>query len=504
MGNWKKTGISLFVILFVILAAGYIGTDYLSGRIKDELKTALGEDSSFGEIDLDLFRQNIHLNDLQLKMNRTQINSPKLSFKGLSYWQYLKNGKIVLNEVNLNDPRVVIAPKKDSVPQKKSPFKKEIEVGVFKASNGTVELQEKDSARNKLFLAFPLMEISGIKLDSSTLKQNLPFTYTGYNFRTDSLRINITPEHYLASQSADLKNGKVEIKNFEIIPYYGPSTFDRKIPYEKDRISLKVEQIKLDSLNFSLENDTLVLKDPRLNISGGDLQIYRNKTLPDNTKKIPLYSEMLRKSPVKLDIKEVVIDSTRIVYEEKVKPERSVARISFNGVSGKIQNLTNIGLDRQDFPRTKINASAAFMGASPVQIDWNFNASNMNDVFYFSGSFGSLSGDTMNAFLKPSMGLAAEGKINSVAFTFTGNNNLLTGDVKVNYDKFKIEVLKDDGRKKSKFLSAIANLFVDNDGLSEEHSRKDIKVERDPTKSFWNYVWLGVKKGVLDALVQVM
>lgn len=503
MGNRKKTGIKILVIVFIVLAAGYIATNYLSGRIQDELNGALGEESSYEKIDVDLFAQNIHIRDLKFRNRGTEINTPKLSFKGLSYLQYLKNGKIVFDEVELGEPEIIIAPSQDSVSKSKTSFKKEIEVGSFKTSEATLELLKKDSAGNKLFSRIREFEVSGIKVDSSTVNQMLPFNYNAYSFTVDSMRINITPEHYIASENIDVKNGRVEIRNFEIIPNYGPSVFDQKIPYEKDRISLKVNQIRLDSLSFSFINDTLHLQDPLLRISGGDLQVYRNKTLPDNPKKIPLYSQMLRKSPVKLDLKEVSIDSTRIVYEEKVKADRKLARISFNNVNGKIENLTNVGLDTKDLPRTKINARADFMDTTPVEIDWSFNTANLNDKFLFSGSFGRVSGDSMNAFLSPSMGLGAEGSINSVAFTFTGNDDILTGDVLVEYENFRIEVLKDEGRETSKFLSAIANLFVDNDGLSEEHDRKDIQVKRDKAKSFWNYVWLGLKKGVLDALVQI-
>lgn len=503
LGNTKKTGVIILVIVFIVLAAGFIGTNFLSNKIKAEIETVIGEKSSYGKIDVDLFLQNIHIQDLKLRIRGAEINTSKLSFKGLSYLEYLKSGKIVLDEVNLNEPQILITSSQDSVPENKTSFNKVIEVGVFRTSKGTLKLKEKDSAGNKLFSRIRDLEVSKIKVDSSTVKQMLPFTYDGYKLKSDSLRINISPEHYVASESIDAKNGRVEIRNFKIIPYYGPSTFDQKIPYEKDRISLKVNRIRLDSLSFDFRNDTLYLKDPRMRISNGDLQVYRNKTLPDNPRKIPLYSQMLRKSPVKLEFGEVSIDSTRIVYEEKVKAERPVARVSFNNVECKILNMVNTGLNRKDFPQTKVNASALFMGTTPVEIDWTFKASNPNDHFYFSGNFGSVSGDTMNAFLSPSMGLAAEGNINSVAFTFSGNDDVLTGGVKVKYENFRIEVLKDEGRETSKFLSAIANLFVDNDGLSEENNIKDIKEERDQTKSFWNYVWLGLKKGVLDALVQI-
>ena len=491
------------MVLFIILSAGFMATNYLSNRIKNDIDAFLGAESTFREIDVDLFRQNIHILELNFKNLGTQISTPRLSFKGLSYFKYLKTQKFVINKVELIAPHIQLSAAQDLGEKGELKFAKEIELGALHVSNGTVELLEKNAEKSKLFLRFPKLEISEIKVDSSTISNKIPFTYHTYKLEADSLHLSINPEHYVALESIVAENNRVEVTNFEIIPYFGPSKFDQNIPYEKDRISLKVPNVSLDSLNFKFINDTLYLRNPVMRISGAQLQVYRNKTLADNPREIPLYSQILRRSPVKLDFEEINIDKTHIVYEEKVKVERSVARISFNNVEGKITNLLNISLEQKDFPRTNIHAKAGFMGVTPIQIDWSFNTTNPQDSFLFSGNFGSLSGDTMSAFLKPSMGLTAEGMIKGVAFTFNGNNEILKGDVQVEYDNFRIEILKDNGRDKNKLLSALANLFVDNDGLSEKHNRKDIKVKRDQTKSFWNFVWLGLKQGILDALVQI-
>ena len=502
MERKKKIGITLAIIIFLVIS-GIAGAVYISARIKTEIGSLLGNASSYKEIDVDLFRQNIHIKDLNLILPGKYLSTPQLSLKGLSYYQYIKNDKLAFAAIELDSPQFTVRPSKENKPQEKKSFNKEVQIKNFRITDGIFKLQKSESSKNEIFFRFPDFEISGIRIDSTTLSKPVPFSYDSYALKGDSLRINMNPEHFLAAKSLNVNNGNMTVKDFRIIPYYDPARFDQKIPYEKDRISLRVNELRLDSLSFEMKHDTLFLKNPVLVVSGGDLEIYRNKTLPDDPRTKALYSKMLRESPVKLDFKKVSVQKSKIVYEEKVKTDRPAARISFNDVQGNIENLLNTGLNRKEFPRTKIEARALFMGKTPVNIDWSFKVTNKNDKFLISGNFGTLTGETMNPFLKPSMGIEAEGSLNSVAFTFTGNDEILKGDVLVNYEQFKIDIMKDNGQKKSKILSALANLFVDNDGLSKENSRKEIEVSRDKKKTFWNFVWLGLKQGVIEALVQV-
>ncbi len=293
------------------------------------------------------------------------------------------------------------------------------------------------------------------------------------------------------------------IKDFRIIPYYDKPQFDKKIPHEKDRISLRVEQIEMDSLNIAYRNETLYLQNPGMTVTGGDLEVYRNRELPDDPREKVLYSQMLRNAPVKLNFKKVRVNNSHIKYEEKMKADRPPATVVFTIKTADVENITNIDLDRKDFPRTKVHVEATFQEVVPLSVDWSFNANNTNDRFLFKGKFGAVPGDALNSLLRPSMNMEAKGTIKDAWFTFTGNNEFLTGDVRLNYDQFKFIFLKNGGHEKKGFLTAIANLFVDNDGISGEEVSKEVKVERDVHISFWGYVWNGLRAGVRETFSQI-
>jgi hypothetical protein len=127
----------------------------------------------------------------------------------------------------------------------------------------------------------------------------------------------------------------------------------------------------------------------------------------------------------------------------------------------------------------------------------------MNDQFVISGEFGSITGDELNSFLRPAMGVEAEGRINAVYFTFTGNDDVATGDVRLSYENFRVVLLKDGSQEKKGFFSAIVNLFIDNDGNTGPAEEKDIQVSRDKSRSFWSFVWSALRKGIRESFSQL-
>ncbi|MEG9327165.1 hypothetical protein V6B16_04395 [Salinimicrobium catena] len=486
---------SVLGLLLLILLGGF----YFSGKIKDRIGKAVQD---YEEIDVDLFQQNIHVKRVQMEQGQGTLSAAEVSVLGISYWKYLTEGNLVMDQIVVRSPEITINRKKEKQQDSGKAFKKEILIRDFQATDGTFRLKNKDSTGNAIFFSFPELKLSQIKIDSASRGNMLPFKYESYSLKSDSLAVSMNPQHFIAAEEFSVQNGKTSISNFRIIPYYERDEFDRQIPYEKDRIALTVNQITLDTLDFNFKNDTLHLYDPLLKVTGADLDIYRNKLLPDDERTKTLFSQKIRNSPVKFDFEKIQVNNSKIRYEEKLNETGPPVKVFFTGIEGSVQDLQNINLNAEDFPRTTVDASALFMGETSLTLDWSFNVSNPNEKFLISGEFGTVPGELLNPMLKPSLGMEAEGKLQSVYFTFTGNEEMATGDVRVSYDRFKINIMKDQGRKENKLLSALANLFVDNDGLSEQRTHS-VEFTRDKTKSFWNYVWKGLKKGVIDALGQL-
>jgi len=107
----------------------------------------------------------------------------------------------------------------------------------------------------------------------------------------------------------------------------------------------------------------------------------------------------------------------------------------------------------------------------------------------------------MNSFLRPTLNIVVEGEIESLFFNFQGNKYKASGDMRLKYNNFKVEVLKKDGTGKNKLLSSLANLFVKKEANSKKLEKKGVEAVRDRTKSFWNYLWLFIRNGTLKSFL---
>lgn len=503
MKKVKKIPLIIFIVIIVLIVVALVLNVVISNKIESRINDALGGKSAYEELDVDLLQRRIQLKNLDFQAQGKHLQAKEVKLKGIGFFNYIMNDRLKISEVVLQEPQFTVIQKNTKEKDSAQSFNRNISISKFKAIDGIFTLQKKDSADNEVYLRFPRLEISQVKIDSATVNQKIPFKYETYNLRSDSLRVNLNPEHFVAASFLKVDDGRTIIRNFRIIPYYEKEAFDQVVPYEKDRVSLKTDSIELTDLQFHFENDSLHLSNPEMTVTGANLQIYRNKELPDDPSKRPLYSQMLRNSPVKLDFEKVNVKNSKIEYEEKVQAGRPTAIVGFYNIDAEVENIINTNLDRKDFPRTKVTANASFQEESPVQLDWSFNTTNLEDKFLISGEFGKIPASALNPMMKPSMNMKAEGAIKEAYFTFTGNEDFLTGDVRLNYDQFRIVLLEEGGRDKKEFLSALANLFVDNDGVSGENAVQEIQIQRDKNKSFWNFVWQGLRKGMAETLKQL-
>ena len=160
-----------------------------------------------------------------------------------------------------------------------------------------------------------------------------------------------------------------------------------------------------------------------------------------------------------------------------------------------------MGMSKKDFPSTQLFRFTQFMGEASLNVNWNFDISNKADAFTISGQMDRISSEGINEFLKPALNVKSEGGIRDMRFNFTGNSQSSTGEMKLIYDNFKVEVLKEGGEEKNKLLSALANLIVNNEATSAEEEQENIKTKRTQTKSFWNYLWKNIRNGALKSFL---
>lgn len=505
----KRSKIILgFIVILIVLVFAIIGGNLF---IENKMETALQENLSKAEFEYENLNASIlgksaSLSKAIYKKNGIQITAEKVELDGIDILAYLSNKKIQISSLKLIKPEVAIytevqkEKKKDSSKSENS-TKLDLLIKSVEIANASFKMAKNDSVKNQLFASIPSLNMKDVSADKQSLKNGLPFNYEQLQMASDSLFFNLNAQHDLFVGNIKMDGGSLMFSKINIKPLYGKQEFQQHIPYEKDRFDLSLEELALNSFSWNLKNDSLSLLSENMEIGNGDIKIYRDKRVKDDTRQKPMYSKMIRELPVKLKLDTIRVKNLAIQYEELVKAKRGAGKITFKNLNASIYNITNIGMSKKDFPRTDIDVQTQFMGEASLNVNWNFDISNKADAFTISGQMDRISSEGINEFLKPALNVKSEGGIRDMRFNFAGNSQSSTGDMKLIYDNFKVEVLQEGGEEKNKLLSALANLIVNNEATSAEKEQKNIKTKRTQTKSFWNYLWKNIRNGALKSFL---
>jgi len=505
-----KKHLNKFSIVLIVLVCFAGLVLILNFYLKKELRENMGHQLSgatvdYDEIQVSIIKDEVTIAKPKWKVGKYSIQTNKILIKNLSYFDYFFNKRIVIGGIDISNPEVIFnendSVQDSSIKNKNLHFEKGIVVKKINVSGGCLIIKENEPVSNKLYFSIKELNFYEILINSKTLKGTLPFEYKSGEIESDSIFYELDEAHTIILKNLKLKNRDLAVKDFRIIPKYNKAEFDRRISIEKDRFQLELNSIKINGLNWAVKNDSLYLLAPVTHISGADFKVYRNKLLPDDISIKPLYSQMIRELGAKIKFDSIFIDSSQVEYEEKVIESGSLGKVGFYNLRAEAVNITNIGLKSNNFLKTKIHVETSFMNEAPLSLNWEFDVRNIDDDFKVSGKLGSISAGAMNSFLKPTLNIVVEGEIESLFFNFQGNKYKASGDMRLKYNNFKVEVLKKDGTGKNKLLSSLANLFVKKEANSKKLEKKGVEAVRDRTKSFWNYLWLFIRNGTLKSFL---
>ena len=291
----------------------------------------------------------------------------------------------------------------------------------------------------------------------------------------------------------------IKLNKTHFFTKFSKKELNQMIAHERDHINLEIAEASVADINFGFENDSLLFTSESSMLSGLDLEMFRDKNLPDDFSNKPLYAKMLKSLPIKFSIETFDIANSRLSYKEEELGKENSGELRFEDISGKIKNLNNLLGD----DKVEIVLDSKLMGEGDMHLDWSFNVNDPNQRFLVKGSLDNLHTKRLNDFLTPTLNVQTEGVINQLYFTISGNENVANGDVKMRYNDFRFNVLNKDRVKVNKILTFIGNLFIDDGSKADEDGYRygQIEnVERNQTKSFFNYLWISLQEGLLHVL----
>lgn len=485
------------------------GIIFLNYYVKGQIESAIderfsGSEVAYEEISVNVFSGNSSILRPKLQLKNLKIEAESFKVQDLSYWNYIFSNKILIDEIRIIDPKVVII-QNDSISEdpknKDQNFSKNLVINKIHITGGKLRISEGKNMSEKMFLSLKELDLYDVLVNDETMEGTLPLKYDRVELTCDSLFYEMDEEHLISTGNLQLKKKNLSLTDFRIVPKFSKKEFDRRLSVEKDRYELDIKNINISYLDWGFLNDTLQIKSQLTEINDANFSIYRNKLLPDDPSIKPLYSQIIRDLGVKIKFDSIQLKNSQIIYEEQTKPERPPATLKFSQINSRMSNVTNIGMDSPDFPQTKIDIEASFMNESPLKLNWEFYVNDLQDNFRMYGELETIAASAVNPYLRPARKIELQGMIQSLYYNFYGDEEDATGDMRMQFKDFKVEILEKNGSGKKGFLSGIVNFFINNDATKGNLEITDIGVERDKSASFWNYLWLCIREGLFKSFI---
>ncbi|MBW2962464.1 hypothetical protein [Mesonia aestuariivivens] len=495
----KKTFI-VIICFFVVLVVGYFVAQEIT---INKIENILASEIKFEEVELSLISCSASIIEPIFDKRGKFFSAKKVQISGINYWKLLWNGKVEINKAvvknaNARLEKLSNGQNKSNPQSPKKKFDKDILVNKVELDGSFVF--EQDSLRILKLEKFNI-EIDSVGVTSKTLTNKIPFEYKKFNIQLSGISYRVSKLQELQVEKMLLQPNLIELNNLVYLPKFSRKDYVNVIPYEKDLMDLKLKNLKINNYSFDLNKSQNSFSSNFVELNDMNFSIYRDKSVKDDTRKKHLYSKMLRDMNLKLDIDSLAIKNMHLEYEELINKDREPGRIAFENLSMKAYNITNVDLDKANFPETKVNIETQFMGKSKLSVDWRFKVNNKRDLFTIKGSVFKIPESSINSFFVPAFGMRTLGEVEELYFNFKGDKDQARGELKIAYNDFKVEVLKKDSAQKNNFLSALVNVVVKKNSRKNGETITNPKnIERNKTKSFWNYFWTCLQAGLREAI----
>lgn len=502
-----KKIIRVVLIIILVLGLGYFALHlFVSKKVDTALESLVEKgEITFSDYKLNLIAANFSIDSLTYFSGENTFFVEELKIKSISITEYLFNKNFKAGTLLIKEPVIKIIKKSKEESEEENSnstdFDKMISVDEIDIENA--KLIYKEDTLTKLELKDYNLGLHKIKVDAESLKRTIPFEYEHYTISGGKLSYLVSDLQTLTAESLNIKEHEVVLSDLRLLPNYSREEYVKVIPYEKDLMDLKMKSLSFYDYQFDLETERSLLDISKVTMDSVDFNVYRDKMVNDDTRKKKMYSAMLRDLPFDLNIDSLQVSNADLSYEEVQENTGKTGKIFFTNMNVDVRDLTNLDMERNDFPETIVDIDCQLWGQSPMNVTWTFKVNQPEDNFRIKGKALGIPPKSLNSFFEPAFNMNATGEnIEAIYFDFYGDKKIAQGEYQMVYDDLKIEVLKKEkDQQKNKLLSFFANLFVNHENESGDDLIEVSDVERDSTRSFWNYFWNCVFEGLKKTLI---
>jgi hypothetical protein len=506
---------TLYIVVGLVLlltVSGAILSRYIHSKIKSRLESF---GSEIGSLQVNLFTQSVSASEFQLSFAGDSANAiphqatiQQIELNGINVYDLLTKRKLTISELVIDSGRVryntdiKFQISKDSGNNKMA----DVTIGKLTLRNlQTVIVSDSIAAVTGLLNIQAADIVVAEKKDSTS---NL-FEITDIQGGVSNIKVNDKNGLYLttiAKVNMDMAAQQLIIDSILLKPLHSKFKFAKAARKQTDRINVFVSQVKVSGLNYrQLLSQKVLAK--KIDIYSSEVYSFRDKRMPfKETENKPLPMEALKKLDQDVEVDSLEVHSSKITYEEFPTDGFKSAKIIFEDLQAKMNNVIN----RSDSNKSRystLQASAKLLGKGlieatfllPIQPTFEYHAKGKISGFQLYH---------LNPILENLAFISvSSGRLNSMHFNFEYNDRFSNGALTINYEDLKIAGLKKEKKADiSDVKTFLINTFVKNDKDKDvpiENRTGTITFERDRKRQIFNFWWKsllsGIKNSVLNA-----
>lgn len=352
---------------------------------------------------------------------------------------------------------------------------------------------------------FLLDSLSGQDTSRFYYTKDISFQLAGYKSITKDKMYSMKVDTITGSAASK----KITIKGLKLTPLYPELTFARKYKVQKDRYNLKFEKIEFNGVDFIGLNTDQKLYAKSLKIGPAKVEVFMSRESPpppglDKGRNYPHLALKRLNMPIIIDaVKLINVD---LKYSEYNPASKKTGAVDFKSLNGSILNVTNDSLQLTKNNHATADFNSLLMGSGKLNVKINFNLTDNNGAFSYSGNLGKFDLTRLNSLSK-NLGLIEieSGNVQRIDFKANGNLRSAAGSMNMLYTNLKVKLLSDnidgEGTKKKGLLSFLANTILvkdENPKKGEAPRTASMTNTRINSASFFNLMWKTVFVGIKD------
>ncbi len=425
-----------------------------------------------------------------------------IQFKGLHIFKAIFSHEYVFRELQISNGYIEneVSLSKHSAHPFMLPFK--ISIQAIHLDHVDLKLQDKLSSRTYL-----IRNSTFDFRDFILLKGEKPFNFSSTSFELNCPQLVVTSPDSMYTFLVDgisysTETESLVIDSFFVTPNYKDYDFASREKYQIDRIESSF--IHLDVYGFCLDDfikyGDIVFREAI--VRDLDIDIFRDRRKPFEHKKKPVFQDILEEYAHTVDVDSIHVLNGNIKYTEHAEDANHPGSVRFKDAQATFYTISNDTLRRELNDTLIIRAEAMLYGKGKLRIGVKAKLFDPRHTFEMTGRLGPMLAKDLNPILERNAFLYAHGKINSLSFNFTANQNSSSGSVLFLYNDLSItlkdKTTDDTSGIKEKVLTKLANkIMIDDNPVQDEPARiGKISYQRDPEKMFFNYSLKSILSGI--------